>query len=355
MNRVLVISVLFFANVLADGQQSPVKHRIAVLDFNYAGVLTSSQAVFGSSQNIGKGISDMLADRLTNDGTFRIIERNAINKVLSDPASFHEDHDNSSSHSSHTNAPGWNNPGNFGDIPAAPPAPRVGHVLGVDPVIQYFAVDAIITGEITQFGRNEDRNGSGVLGRLRKLAGNGESQKSKAVVGLTAHMIDVNTGEILVSVNVKAESLHAGNNLLRVGTSTGMATNMMSTNFPKTILGEAVTRAIEQLVQAFEQKSSTLPAVDPTPVSGLVADVSGADVTINVGNQDGVHVGDTLLITRITRVIKDPATGKIIRSVEDTIGQITITSVDFSSAVGRFTGSGKVAVNDTVKNLPKQN
>jgi hypothetical protein len=80
-----------------------------------------------------------------------------------------------------------------------------------------------------------------------------------------------------------------------------------------------------------------------------VADASTSDIIINVGSSAGVKVGDKLLITRVVRVIKDPATGKPLRSIEDPVGQLTITSVDATSAVGSFSGSGKPQTGDTVK------
>ncbi|MDR3735103.1 MAG: CsgG/HfaB family protein, partial [Acidobacteriaceae bacterium] len=328
-------------------------HRVAVLDFNYANVLVSSQTLFGSNQNIGRELANMLADRLVNDGTVRIVERNAINKVLSDPTPPHDERDNNSGLANHDSSDNTNRPNSSNQpVLSAPVSNKVGRVLGVDAVIQYFGVDAIITGEITQFGRDDDTNGGGMLGSLHKKS---NPQKGKAVVGITAHMVDVSTGEILVSVNIKTESIHANSNLLKVASSTVFVPTMNSASFPRTILGEAVIQAVDQLALAFEQKYSTLPAVEPVSVSGLVADVSATDVTINIGSMDHVHVGDTLLVTRAGRIIRDPTTGNIIRSTEDTIGQITITSVDIYSSVGHFSGGGKIAVNDTVKNMPKHN
>lgn len=338
--RLALVSLLFACS-LAPCQQLPARHRIAILDFNHSLVLSGAQAIFGANQNIGKELSDMLADRLTNDGSYRVIDRNAISRVLSEHSNFPEEH---------------TPPGNPNDPFSMVSATKVGGVLGVGPLIRYFGVDAIITGEITQFGRNESKDGGGIFGALHKLHSSGNTlKKSKAVVGATAHMIDVNTGEILASVNVRAESPHTGNNLLAIGGTSAVVTDMSSPNFPQTILGEAVMQVINQLAQALEQRSGSLPAITPVPVSGLVADVSGSDITINVGTLDGIHLGDTLLITRTSRLIKDPTTGKVIRTVEDTIGQITITSADYASAVGRFNGTGKVAVNDTVKNMPAQN
>lgn len=89
-------------------QQAPERHKIAVLDFGYATVMSDSQAVFGSNVDIGKGISDMLIDKLLSNGTYRVIERNAINKVVSE-----QNFSNS----------------NRAD---AATAAKIGHILGVD-------------------------------------------------------------------------------------------------------------------------------------------------------------------------------------------------------------------------------
>jgi hypothetical protein len=58
----------------------------------------------------------------------------------------------------------------------------------------------------------------------------------------------------------------------------------------------------------------------------------------------------TLTVKRAGREIKDPATGRVIRRVEDTLGTLTITEADEESAVGTFTGATPPKVGDTVKN-----
>jgi hypothetical protein len=69
-----------------------------------------------------------------------------------------------------------------------------------------------------------------------------------------------------------------------------------------------------------------------------------------VGSTAGVKVGDRLVVKRVGRKINDPATGKVLRQMEDTIGQVTITEVDAASAVGKFVGTGTPKVGDVVKN-----
>jgi len=306
--------------------QTPIKHKVAVLDFNYGTVMSASQAVFGTNVDIGKGISDMLINELVNAGTYRLIERNQIDKILNE-----QNFSNSNRADSST-------------------AAKIGHILGVD---------AVITGDITQFGRDDqNKNIGGMLGKWGSgygLGGVGTS-KSKAVVAITARLIDTSTGEILASASGKGESTRSGTMLGGGGAGTGGygggSAGMTSSNFAQTIIGEATTKAVTELAQNLEADSAKLPTiVAPTvTVNGLIADASAPDsIIVNVGSAAGVKVGDKLAVTRVVRVVKDPATGKPLRSIENSIGQLTITSVDASSAVGSFSGSGKPQMGDTVK------
>src|ERR1700751_3748847 len=150
-----------------------LKHKVAVLDFSYGPLMSASQAVFGTNVDIGKGISDMLINELVNAGTYRVIERNQIDKILNE-----QNFSNSNRADSAT-------------------AAKIGHILGVD---------AVITGDITKFGHDDqNKNIGGMLGKWGSgygLGGVGTS-KSKAVVAITARMIDTSTGEILASSSGK--------------------------------------------------------------------------------------------------------------------------------------------------------
>ena len=324
MRKVVPAIVSLFIMGSALVAQQPIKHKVAVLDFNYATVMTASQAVFGTNVDIGKGISDMLIDKLVNDGSFRVIERNQIDKILNEQ--------------------------NFANSNRADTATaaKIGHILGVD---------AVITGDITQFGRDDqNKNVGGMLGKWGSGYGLGGvgTQKSKAVVQITARMIDTSTGEILASASGKGESARSGTMLGGGGAGTGGfggGGGMGSSNFAQTIIGEATTQAVAALAQNLAADSTKLPTiVAPTvSVSGLVADASSSDIIINVGTQAGVKVGDKLQISRVVRVVKDPVTGKPLRSIENPVGQLTVTSVDATSAVGTFSGSGKPQTGDTVK------
>jgi len=124
---------------------------------------------------------------------------------------------------------------------------------------------------------------------------------------------------------------------------------MGSSNFGATILGEAVKKAVDDTGTQLGGDAGKIPTLKLT-VNGLVADVSGNTLIVNVGSKAGVKVGDKLNVTRQVRVVKDPTTGKVIKSVEDKVGEATVTEVDADSATATFSGSGPAKVGDVVKN-----
>jgi hypothetical protein len=108
-----------------------------------------------------------------------------------------------------------------------------------------------------------------------------------------------------------------------------------------------VTKTVADLARQLEAKAGALPTTT-VQVGGLVADVSpDGTLVINVGSKAGLKVGDRLDIKRMVREVKDPASGKVIRRVEDAVGSIVITEVDEASAVGKFTGPAPAKVGDT--------
>jgi curli biogenesis system outer membrane secretion channel CsgG len=322
--KILLTGLLASTCAMASAQAAApvVRHKVAVLDFGYASVMTNTQAVFGTQTNIGKGISDMLVDKLTNDGTYRIIERNAIQKVLAEQNFSNSDRVDATS------------------------AAKIGKILGVD---------AIITGDITQFGR-DDKNmnlggaGGGWTGYALGKVGN---TKSKAVVAITARLVDANTGEVLASTTSKGESKRSGGFMDGGGgnwhSGGGGGASMGSSNFAETIIGEATVSAVTQLATGLEAGSSKFGEAPAVAVQGMIADVAGSEIIINVGTAAGVTVGAKLMVMHPVRTVKDPATGKVLRSVENNVGQLTITSADATSATGTFAGSASPKVGDTVK------
>jgi curli biogenesis system outer membrane secretion channel CsgG len=298
------------------------KKLVTVMNFDYGTVRTYVSQIFGSDQDIGKGISDMLVDKLLKDGRYRLVERSALDKILAE-----QNFSNSDRADSNT-------------------AAKIGKVLGVD---------AIIIGSITQFGRDDQHTnvGGGGYGLGRFGLGGVGTSKAKAVVGITARVINVSTGEILASVNGTGESTRSSTSLLGGGGGWtgggGGSLDMGSSNFANTILGEATHKAVDDTGAKLGAEAEKIPARTVT-IAGLVADATGNTLIINVGKKAGVKVGDKLTVSRQVRVVKDPATGKVIKSVEDKIGEAMVTEVDDDSATATFSGSGQAKVGDAVKN-----
>jgi curli biogenesis system outer membrane secretion channel CsgG len=299
-----------------------VKRRVAVMNFDYGTVRTTVAQIFGSDQDVGKGISDLLVQKLVQDGKYSVIERNALDKILAEQNFSNSDRADSTS------------------------AAKIGKILGVD---------CIIIGSITQFGRDDKHTNVGGggygLGKFG-LGGVGKSE-AKAVVGVSARLINTTTGEILVAVTGMGESTRSSTSLLGAGGGGsgggGGGFDMGSSNFANTILGEAVHKAVDDTGAQIDASVDKVPLIK-LEVSGLVADVSGTTLIVNVGKKAGVKVGDKLTVSRQVRVVKDPATGKVIKSVEDKIGEATVTEVDNDSATATFAGSGLAKVGDVVKN-----
>ncbi|MGA2268219.1 MAG: CsgG/HfaB family protein [Bryobacteraceae bacterium] len=316
---VLVLTAL----TTAEAQQ---RKRVAVMNFDYGTVRSTVASIFGTDQDVGKGITDLLVDKLVSDGTYSVIERQALDKILAE-----QNFSNS-------------------DRADANTAAKIARILGVD---------AIIIGSITQFGRDDKSTsvGGGALGNVTGRFGLGGVRKSQstAVVVVTARMIDTSTAEILASASGKGESSRSGTGLIGSGGSVygpeaGGGINMKSSNFGATILGEATNKAVADLARQLDAKAGALPTT-AVQISGVVADVSpDGTVIVNVGSKAGVKVGDRLDIRRKVRDVRDPTTGKVIRSIEDSVGSIIITEVDESSAVGKFTGPAPAKVGDTVSN-----
>ena len=123
---------------------------------------------------------------------------------------------------------------------------------------------------------------------------------------------------------------------------------MTSRNFADTIIGEAVTQAVNQLGAQLDQQAARLPEHEVV-IDGLIADATGGNVVLNIGSKSGLKVGDRLKVMRVGRAITDPASGRVLRRVEDQIGEVVITDVDEASAGGKYTGSTPAKVGDRVK------
>lgn len=322
MRRFLAAAVVCCLFLPATGAQR--KTRVAVMNFDYATVQSNVASIFGTNVDVGRGITDLLVEKLVNGGVYSVIERKALDTIVVEQNISNSDRFDATS------------------------AAKIGRLLGVD---------AMIIGSITQFGRDDKTTnvGGGALGGITGRFGIGGvgKRESKAVVAVSARIIKVDTGEILCAATGKGESRRSGTSLLGAGGSSsgagGAGYDMRSSNFADTILGEAVSQAVTSVAGQLQANAGSVPA-RAVKIEGLVADASGDSLILNIGSRAGLKVGDRLEVKRTGREIRDPLTGKVIRRMEDSLGVVVITEVDEQSAVGKFTGSSPAKVGDRVHN-----
>ena len=316
--KLRLVLILCSISLLSVVGRAADKKRVAVMNFDFGTV----QQWWSGNWDIGKGISDLIVNELVTAGAYRVIERNRLDQVLGEQ--------------------------DLGESGRANPASaaKVGKVLGVN---------AMIVGSITQFGTENKKKGvgGGAFGRIGFGGGTFGTSKGKAIVAIDARVVDTTTGEILAVAKGSGESSRSGMMLGGYGGGSGGGgfggIDMSSSDFRETILGEAVQLAVQQLSQELIGAEDRIPEVT-IEVDGLVADVDGSSVIVNVGSSHGLEAGTVLQVHRVTRSVKDPATGRVLREITSVIGKLRLDVVDEGSSVGSLISGDSVRVGDKVTN-----
>jgi len=274
--------------------------------------MTSVQAVFGTQQNIGKGIRAMLVTRLAQANKVVVVERAKMDNLIKE-----QDFNTSNRVKQGSGA-------------------RVGQISGAD---------ALLSGDIVIFGRDDKKKsvkGGGLIGGAFGAIASAKNE-DKAVVAIDYRLIDAETSEVIATGEARGESVRKGNALGAIGGAigkgaAGVQIDMTSSNFAQTIIGEATQDAVNKIAEILLTQTATMKKT-VRPVEGRVADVSGKVLTLNVGSNDGVSAGDVFEVLRIVREVKDPVTKETLDVVTEKTGEMTITSVREKIATGNYTGS----------------
>ncbi len=299
----------------ADNYASPpVKKRVAVLDFDYGMVRSDVAAIWGGDRDIGKGIADLLVQKLAADGKISVVERGALHAILDEQHIYGRD---------------------FVD---ATTLAKIGKLLNVD---------VIVIGSVTKFGRDDEsaaRRHDFAPGWLG--TGVARNRGSKAVCDITVRVVDVSNGTIVAAISGNGTSTRRSSSTIANGGNG--SPKMSSADVTNTILGEAISQSVISAGDKLEATTETWQAHRPA-ISGLVAEISGNRLVLNIGSRDGVRIGDKLEIRRVVRSIKDPTTGQAIRTVVAKVGDAVVTDVDIESATAVFEGLESAKVGDTAK------
>jgi hypothetical protein len=166
-------------------------------------------------------------------------------------------------------------------------------------------------------------------------------KEEKAVVGINLRLVDAETGEQIDAAEARGESSrksrdYAGALGLK-GAAAGGSSEMTSSNFQQTIIGEATLNAVSEIVRVLESKLPQMSA-RPRQIEGRIASVTGSGAYLSVGAEDGVARGDRFEILQITGEIRDPVTKDIIDIDAVKIGEMVIDEVRDRTAVGHYGG-----------------
>ena len=281
-----------------------------MLDFDFAS--TSGTGFYYGWLGIGpaKGVSDLLTNALVKDGTYIVLERSKVEQILKEQ-----------------------NFGESGRVDASTAA-QIGKILGAD---------AVIIGTITQFNLEQSRSG-GSIGGFLGIGAN--TEKNKAIVQVNSRLVSTTTGEILAVAEGEGKASKSGGGGSFLGISGGSSTDNTDTLL-STAAESAIAKMSSELVTA-NTKLAALPSVLPT-VSAIVADITGNLITINKGSESGFKSGMNLSIERVVKEVKDPQTGKVLRSITSPIGRVELIEVSNGYATGKIVSGSGFKVQDVAK------
>jgi hypothetical protein len=127
-----------------------------------------------------------------------------------------------------------------------------------------------------------------------------------------------------------------------------------SSDFATSIAGEATLQAVDEIggqLIAFAGKIPDGQSIAAQNVEGKVADVTGGQITLNVGKTNGLVKGDKMQVQRPYKTIKDPDSGKVLKELSNTVAVINLDDVEPSSATASIVKGSGVRVGDAVKKV----
>jgi curli biogenesis system outer membrane secretion channel CsgG len=294
--RIAILFILIpFTCVCANAQ---ARKRVAILRFDDRSVQTQNMG-------IGQRVTDELISALAGTGSFEIIDREYLNKVLAEQTQ------------------------GYGDRFSTEGAAKLGKLANAD---------VLIIGQIDAFSATVTTgNQTSILGS--KAVQNG-------VVGLrgTARVIQVETGTIILAPSVSseqkavlAESNTTPGTMVRGLSLPGSSKNQNN----QSSLPKLVDQAVHDVATQLSTKISTSAiAMRAAPAVPKFVGIEDGLVVVNKGQNAGIKVGDKFNVARPTDSgLKDPDTGQaIIRKKKQCI--LTISVVEDAISSGKCEGEG---------------
>jgi curli biogenesis system outer membrane secretion channel CsgG len=301
---VLLALVLLAVAGLAQKDKQPEnagpKMRVAVIDIEFRpGVYTHGWNQVPAAFNTG--LVEKIGDALQKTGRFVVVERQILDEIRQEQAIAAQ-------------------AGKAGDKPYVQPA------------------QLLIKAVITEFTYAERGAGVGIdIKGLGKVQG----RVQEALVRMNLRAIDPFTSEVVASQSGDGRATATA-----VDFSASVSAVLSNFElFNSSPLGHATSKAIDGAVR------SLVGEIKDIPWACRVIDAEGSDIYINAGENDGLRVGDTLEVMRVTKTVRDPETGEVLGREEGRVGLLRVKATRERYSICVVTDGEKPVVGDSVRML----
>lgn len=296
------------------------KRVIAVDEIDFGTVQRPDEKVFGTNVDVGKGIQALFVKRLVEQGKFTVVERRLVKDILKE-----QDFAQSSRVKRGTGA-------------------RTGRITGAD---------AILMGTITIFGRDDKRKGIGGFGGAWPWAGLAKFKwgSDKFVLAISYRLVDAETSEIIEQGEARGEAQRKSKGLEGAAYWPGAGGGGGYTDEQRAaqvIVGEATIDCVDKLGADLNSKEEKIPRKS-WDVETRIADISGPQIYLAAGTNDGVNKCDRFDVFRVVKEIIEPTTKEVIDYELHRTGELLVTEVRERVAIGAYSGTEAPEVKFLVK------
>jgi curli biogenesis system outer membrane secretion channel CsgG len=201
-----LVSLVGFPEPAIAQKPAAQRKKVVIVDFDFANTSDSSYWYGYRGGGAARGISELMINKLVNDGSFVVTSRSALENYLRDQKI-------------------------SGAIDEAN-AVKIGKALGVD---------AVIVGTVTRFNIETRRSGGSFFGV------GGGSEKTKAVVQLTTRIVDTKSQSIIAAMSGTGESSNSGANASVAGVFSGGSNAGNTDELLSNAADEAVMKVVEEM------------------------------------------------------------------------------------------------------------
>jgi len=290
---ILIVSIILLIFNLSFSQELL---RIAVVGITS----TTPDYFWRSDSSLSQGATDLMVNTLLETNHFRVFERSKLDAILQEKDFQH-----------------------FSGLVDQTTAVKLGKMIGVD---------AILTGNITNISFKK-----GVGFKIGPL----KVKKSYTKVVMTIRIIDVTTGEILFSTIQEEEASKSGvSGVLPIPIPGGIGFSHEEAVDILSAVELICNKVVLNFVAKMDKKTVELSSA---PLEGYVVKVVSTSsggitrVSINLGKNSGIRVGDKIKIYREGEVILDPKTNEVLDRELDLIAKARITKVEDKLSVALVT------------------